>query len=131
MVEELVRGDGTDEDSDGGAPPDRDDGAHDARRRRTARRVLGVGVGVSVVGVAVLGLTGQPGQVAGAVFVALLSLASGLAGATVALGVVVDQFRGRRVSGRRVLMTGGLAILTLLLLIASSGAVAGAVGALT
>lgn len=116
-------------DAAGTGPPQSDD-EHDRRRRRTGHRILLVGAVLSILLVLVGGLLGVPGQLAGALFVSLLSLTAGVAGATVAIGVVVDQLRGRRVSGRRVLLTGVLLLVTLLLLIASAGSFLDAVDGL-
>ena len=58
---------------------------------------------------------GLGGAVAGVVFVSLLALTSGIAGTWLSVGIIVDQWRGRVVSGRRVLLAGALLLLTLLL----------------
>lgn len=110
----------------GAAAREHDDEEHDRRRRRVPVRMLLVGAGLSLVVSLGLGVAGVPGSLAGAAFLSLLALTSAVAGSVLAIGVVVDQFRGRHVSGRRVLLTGGSVLLTLVLLIASAGAVVGA-----
>ena len=105
------------------------DEQHDRRRRLVPLRVLLVGALASLVIALATAPLGLGGAVAGAVFLSLLSLTSGVAGTLLAVGVIVDQFRGRRVSGTRVLLTGGLLLLTLALLVASAGAFLAAVEA--
>ena len=103
--------------------------AHDRRRRRTPLRVLGIGAAVSLLVALGTGLVGLPGALAGAVFLSLLALSSGVAGAWLSVGVVLDQWRGRHVSTARVLLAGASLLLTLALLVASAGAFLGAVEA--
>ena len=103
--------------------------ARDRARRRVAIRILLVGALLSLAASLGAGALGLAGEVAGAVFLSLLSLTSGISGATLAIGLVVDQFRGHHVSVARVLLSGGLLLLTLVLLIASAGAFVAAVEA--
>lgn len=102
----------------------------EARRRRAPVRILVVGLGLSLALALASGAVGAPGAVGGVVFLSVAALTVAVAGGVVAVGVVVDQFRGVHVPTRRILLTGGLMLLTLLLLVASAGAMTAVTGGL-
>lgn len=118
MSEERSRT-ATNEDAEGGV-------AHERQRRRVPVRILAVGLPVSLLLALGTGLLGAPGSLSGAVFLSLAALTVAVAGGAVSLGVVVDMFRGVRVPTRRVLLTGALLLVTLVLLVASAGAMVSA-----
>ncbi len=103
---------------------------HERRRRRAPVRVLVGGMALSVVLALATGVVGAPGAIGGVVFLSVAALTVAVAGGVVAVGVVVDQFRGVHVPTSRILATGGLMLLTLLMLVASSGAMTAATGGL-
>lgn len=98
------------------------DATHERRRLRPARRVLAVGIGLSLLGAAVVGLLGASG--AGSLVAAFIGSASavGAAGLVTLFGAVRDEMRGERVARRRIVIGVGLLLLAPLLLVLAAGA---------
>lgn len=88
--------------------PDDPSDDHDLARRRTMRRIVGIGTGIGVVLSLLAGLAGATGQ-AGAAILFLLAAASCAVAATYGvLTAVRDDLRDRAVSRRRVVWIVGL-----------------------
>lgn len=85
-----------------------DPAAHDLARRRTLRRIVGIGVVVGIVVAVLAGAAGATGQAGAAIFF-LVSAASAAVAATYGvLTAVRDDLQGLAVSRRRVAWLVGL-----------------------
>lgn len=85
-----------------------DPATHDLARRRTLRRILGVGAGLGAVVAVLAGVAGATGQAGAAIFLLLSAASCAVAATYGVLTAVRDDLRGLAVSRRRVVWVVGL-----------------------
>ncbi len=89
-------------------PTTTDPAAHDLARRRTLRRILGVGAGLGAVLAVLAGFAGATGQAGAAIFFLLAAASCAVAATYGVLTAVRDDLKGHHVSRRRVVWVVGL-----------------------
>ena len=85
-----------------------DPGAHDLARRRSLRRIVGIGAGLGAVLAVLAGVAGATGQAGAAIFFLLSAASCAVAATHGVLMAVRDDLKGLAVSRRRVVWVVGL-----------------------